>query len=48
MRIIALCYIAILIALIAWLVWEWRADVAYRKRWAPPVERRNRDRMPPL
>ena len=26
MRILAFCYIAILIALIAWLVWEWRAD----------------------
>ncbi len=48
MRIIAICYAALLIALILWLVWEWRADVRYRKRWMPPVERRNRDRMPPL
>ena len=47
MHIIAFCYAAILIGLILWLVWEWRADVRYRKR-SPPVERRNRDRLPPL
>lgn len=48
MRIIAFCYAAILIALILWLVWEWRADVRYRKRWLPPNGRRRTDRLPPL
>ena len=47
MRIIALCYAAVLVGLIGWLLWEWRADVQYRKRWLPPAGRRIGDRLPP-
>ena len=46
MRIIAICYLAILISLIAWLLWEWRADVWYRKRYMTEG-RRIGDRLPP-
>jgi len=47
MRILAFCYAAILSALILWLVWEWRVDIKYRKRWEAYGRRRG-DRMPPL
>ena len=47
MRIIAICYVAILASLILWLVWEWRADVRYRKRYMPPHGRRRTYRLLP-
>ena len=46
MRIIALIYAAILIALILWLVWEWRADARDRQYWREHGTRRT-DRLPP-
>lgn len=46
MRLIAIGYAAVLIGLIGWLLWEWRDDVRYRKRWMPDGRRRT-DRLPP-